>query len=82
MQPDALAQWCRRTEEDIADFEARMREMPFSHTLGERVELHGEAFEIADLVQDGMPGYWLRDGESRRLFLPLDMEGLLRGTLH
>lgn len=46
--------------------------------MGDRVELHGEVFEVASFQPEGMPGYWLKRPGEDALFLPLDLEGALR----
>lgn len=80
MRPDPLAELLRLTEADIAQFEAKMRAVPPTYQPGDRVELHGEMFEVTSYQGEGMPGYWLRSKEE--VFLPLDWEGLLRPVLH
>jgi hypothetical protein len=71
----------RLAEAAIADFEARMREVTPAYERGDRVELHGEVFEVSSYQREGMPGYWLR-GETEKLFWPMDLESVLRPVVH
>ena len=82
MDSDHLAKWLELNERDITDFEARMRERAFTYSPGDRVEFHGEVFEVMELVREDMPGYWLRDPKSEKLFLPLDLEKHLALVVH
>lgn len=45
--PDPISEAARLVEADIADFEARMREVTPAYQRGDRVELHGEEFEVS-----------------------------------
>jgi len=54
-----------------------MREVIPTYQPGEWVELHGEVFEVSSYQREGMPGYWL-EGEKEKLFIPVDMEKVLR----
>ena len=81
MTPDSIFEVVRLAEADIADFEARMRRVTPAYQRGDRVELHGEVFEVSSYQREGMPGYWLR-GETEKLFWPMDLEGLLRLVVH
>jgi hypothetical protein len=67
MPPDPIAESVRLGEADIALFEARMREVIPAYQQGDRVELHGEVFEVSGYQREEMPGYWLR-GETEKLF--------------
>jgi hypothetical protein len=78
MPPISIDEWLRLTEADIADFEARMRRVSPAYAVGDRVELHGEVFEVASFQPDGMPGYWLKRPREDARFLPLDLEGALK----
>lgn len=82
MDSDPLAEWREQTEREIADFETQMRERGFTYSSGDRVELHGEVFEVTELVCQDMPGYWLRDPKSQKLFFPLDLEKYLTLVVH
>ena len=73
--------WCRLTEADIADFEARMRQVPPAYQPSDRVYLHGEVFEVTSYQREGMPGYWLREKE-KALFFPIDWENPLQPVVH
>jgi hypothetical protein len=77
MPLDPIAELARLTEADIAAFEARMRKVIPTYQPGDRVELHGEVFEVVSYQKEGMPGYWLKR-ESEVLFLPVDLERVLR----
>jgi len=81
MTPDPISEAVRLAKAAIADFEVRMREVTPAYQRGDRVELHGEVFEVSGYQREGMPGYWLR-GETENLFLPLDLEGQLRPVVH
>jgi len=81
MTPDPISEAVRLAEAAIADFEARMREVTPAYQRGDRGELHGEGFEVSSHQREGMPGYWLR-GETEKLFLPVDLEFLLRPVVH
>ena len=72
---------CRLTEADIADFEARMRQVPPAYQPSDRVYLHGEVFEVTSYQREGMPGYWLREKE-KALFFPIDWENPLQPVVH
>ena len=76
MRHDPLAELLRLTEADIAQFEAKLRAVHPTYHPGQKVELHGDMFEVISYQGEGMPGYWLRSKEE--VFLPLDWEGLLR----
>lgn len=56
MNSNLIVEMVRLTEADIETFEARMREVPPTFQPGDRVELHGEEFEVASFHQEGMPG--------------------------
>lgn len=47
---------------------------------GDRVELHGEEFEVSSYQREGMPGYWLLKGSREELFWAVDLERVLRPT--
>jgi len=51
-----------------------------SYGAGDRVELYGEVFEVAEVQREAMPGYWLRSFGKVAIFLPLDLEAVLRPT--
>jgi hypothetical protein len=75
---DAIAELLDRAEADIADFEARMREITPAYDVGDRVELYGEVFEVSDVQREDMAGYWLRRLGKDAIFLPVDLEGVLQ----
>jgi hypothetical protein len=50
-----------------------MREVTPAYQRGDRVELHGEVFEVSSHQREGMPGSWLRV-ETEKLFWPMDLE--------
>ena len=77
MLPDPIAEAVRLAEADIIAFEARMREVTPACRPGDRGDLHGEEFEVSSYHRQGMPGYWL-NGSKEELFLPVDLEGVLR----
>lgn len=81
MRADPIFEVIGLAEADIAAFEARMRGVTPSYHRGDQVELHGEVFEVSSHQRKGIPGYWLR-GETEKLFLPMDLEGLLRPVVH
>ena len=81
MLPDPIAEAVRLAEAAIANFEARMREVTPAYQRGDRVELLGDLFEVSRYQREGMPGYWLR-GEPEKLFLPTDLEFLLRPVVN
>src|SRR5215212_3744369 len=56
MTPDPISEVVRLAEADIAVFEARMREVTPVYQRGDRVELHGEGFEVSSHQREGMPG--------------------------
>lgn len=80
MLPDPVAEAVRLAEADIIAFEARMREVIPAYHPADRVELHGEEFEVFSYQREGMLGYWLK-GSKEELFLPVDLEGVLRPAL-
>lgn len=83
MSQDSIADLVRRTVADIADFEARMREVSPFYCVGDRVLHLGEAFEVASYDRGTpMPGYWLRAEDRKNLFLPIDLEGVLQPVVH
>lgn len=57
MLPDPVAEVVRLAEADILAFEARMLEVIPAYHSGDRVELHGEEFEVSSYQREGMPGY-------------------------
>jgi hypothetical protein len=77
MNRDPVAELVRLAEDDIADFETRMREVEPFYRVGDRVQLLGEVCEVAAYEWHGMPGYWLRKPGKDDLFLPVDLEGVL-----
>jgi len=77
MLPDPIAESIRLVEADILAFEARMREVIPAYRPGDRVDLHGEEFEVSSYQREGMPGYWLK-GSREELFWPVDLERVLR----
>jgi hypothetical protein len=78
MPLEVVAELLRLGEADIVDFEARMREVAPAYDVGDRVELYGEGFEVAEVQREGMAGYWLKRPGKDALFLPVDLEGVLR----
>ena len=66
MLPDPIAEAVRLPEADILAFEARMREVIPAYQSGDRVELHGDEFEVSSYQREGMPGYWLRGTKESR----------------
>jgi hypothetical protein len=48
-----------------------MREATPAYQPGDRVELHGEVFEVSSYQREGMPSYWLRGG-AEEIFIPVD----------
>jgi hypothetical protein len=82
MRPNTISDLLRLVEADIADFEARMRAVVPAYGVGDRVELHDEAFEISTMEESEMPGYWLKKQRREPLFLPIDQEHLLKPLLH
>jgi hypothetical protein len=76
-QDHTVAELIRRGEDDTAAFEERMRLVIPLYQVGDRVELLGEVFEVEAFERDSMPGYWLR-GDDDDLFVPVDLEGVLR----
>ena len=59
-----------------------MREVTPAYDIGDRVELYGEVFEVAEVQREGMAGYWLRRLGKDSVFLPVDLEEVLRPVLH
>ena len=49
-----------------------MREVIPAYQPGDRVEFHGDVFEVCSYHREGMPGYWLK-GSREELFLPVDL---------
>ena len=80
MHPDPITKAVHLAEADILAFEVRMREVIPAYRPGDRVDLHGEEFEVSSYQREGMPGYWLK-GSKEELFLPVDLEGVLRPVL-
>jgi hypothetical protein len=82
MRPISIAECLRLAEDDIADFEARMRGVSPTYRVGDRVEVLGETYEVASFQREGTPGYWLKRPGEDALFLPLDLEEVLRSVVH
>lgn len=76
MHPDPIAESIRLAEAAIAAFETRMREVIPAYRQGDRVDLHGEEFEVSSYQREGMPVYWLK-GNREELFWPVDLERVL-----
>lgn len=78
MTEPAVAELVRLAEAEIAAFEVRMRMVVPLYEVGDRLELHGEVFEVAGFEREGMPGYWLKRPGEDVLFLPMDLERVLQ----
>lgn len=77
--PDLLRRYAEQAEQDIATFEARMRQVEPTYKVGDRVDLYGEIFEIVRYEREvGMPGYWLVREGSEDIFIPIDTETRLQ----
>jgi len=86
MQPpslaEAIAELLRLTEVDLAAFDARMQLVPPPYLPGDRVEFHGEVFEVPRYHRgDGLTGYWLLR-KKEETFIPIEWEHVLRPIVH
>jgi hypothetical protein len=55
--PVDLAEYSRQTEEAIAAYQARMREVTPTYQPGDRVDFCGEVYEIFSYQREGESGY-------------------------
>lgn len=78
----SIVELARLAEADIADFEARWRQLVPIYQPGDRVILFGEILEVLRYQQEEMPGYWLRGERPKALFVPLDLERALEPVAH
>lgn len=79
--PFDLAEYSRQTEEAIAAYQARMREVTPTYQPGDRVDFCGEEYEIFSYQREGESGYWLRSKKDEA-FIPVDQEKYLRPVVH
>jgi hypothetical protein len=81
MLPDSIAEAVHLAGADILAFGARMREVIPAYRPGDRVELHGEKFEVSGYHREGMPGYWLKLEIEEVFWLEVERSSCFSGFL-